>query len=278
MADTATTKMTTASMYRRRPRAALAPFVRGLVHYAAPGAAGWETRVPDGCAQLVVNLDADRTASTDALGGRVHEAGAAALAGSYAGPVLLDSAQLRSVVCVAFHPGGTLPFFAPLAADLAVPLLDLGDLWGRDGATLAERMRAAATPAAMLDVVETALLDHLLRPLRPDPLVAAAACALDRGEAVAAVGERLGTSGRLLRRRFTETTGLAPKRFARTRRMQRLLTAVAGAGGPVDWARAAGEFGFYDQPHLIHEFRAFTGRTPQAYRVRSPGEHNHVLP
>jgi AraC-like DNA-binding protein len=264
-------------VFRRGPSGPLEPFVAALVYYAADRPAGRETRVPDGRAQLVVNLAEDRTTCSDAAFTRTERAGGAALCGACTAPVGLDSAQLRSVICVAFRPGGTYPFFPPAAGALSAPLLDLGDLWGRDGATLAERARAAPTPRAALDRVEQALLDHLVRPLRGDPLIAAAAAGLDHGAAVAEVSDRLGVSDRLLRRRFTEHTGLAPKRYARARRMQRLLAAVA-AGGPVDWARAAAEHGFSDQPHLIHEFRAFTGGTPAAYRVRSPGEPNHVLP
>ncbi|HEY3684973.1 MAG TPA: helix-turn-helix transcriptional regulator [Streptosporangiaceae bacterium] len=262
---------------RRRPSGPLEPFVAALVHYSGDQAAGRETRVPDGRAQLVLNLADDRTTCFDAAFTGAEHAGGAALCGPYTAPVGLDSAELRSVICVAFRPGGTYPFFPPAAGALAAPLHDLGDLWGRDGATLAERARAAPTPHAALDVVERALLDHVVRPLRGDPVIAAAAAGLDGGAAVAAVSDRLGMSDRLLRRRFTERTGLAPKRYARTRRMQRLLAAVATAGGPVDWARAAAEHGFYDQAHLIHEFRAFTGGTPAAYRVRA-GEPNHVLP
>jgi AraC-like DNA-binding protein len=36
-------------------------------------------------------------------------------------------------------------------------------------------------------------------------------------------------------------------------------------GGSVDWAGLAGEWGYYDQSHLIHEFQMFAGETPETF-------------
>lgn len=275
----------------RAPGARLAPFVASLGFYADADAAGWETRVSDAGSQLVINLAGDVTSCFDGPGfAHRHQAGGAALCGPHPRPVLLDVTQQRSMICVAFRPGGAYPFFRYPADELTGPVIDLGDLWGRDGATLAERLRAAPGPHAALAEVEAVLLARAVRPLRADPLIAAAAAALRGDRPVAAVSDGLGLSPRLLRRRFAARVGVSPKRFARTQRMQHLLAAVSAgsagsvsagsAGGavaaPVDWARAAAEFGFYDQAHLIHEFRAFTGGTPAAYRARSATEPNHV--
>jgi AraC-like DNA-binding protein len=44
----------------------------------------------------------------------------------------------------------------------------------------------------------------------------------------------------------------------------------------VHWAEVAMEHGYYDQAHLIHDFRELTGLTPTAYRPRAAHEWNHV--
>ena len=47
-------------------------------------------------------------------------------------------------------------------------------------------------------------------------------------------------------------------------------------GTRVEWSRVAADCGFYDQPHLVREFREFAGMTPSAY-VAARGEYvNHV--
>ncbi|MGH8930211.1 MAG: helix-turn-helix domain-containing protein, partial [Egibacteraceae bacterium] len=89
----------------------------------------------------------------------------------------------------------------------------------------------------------------------------------------------LGMTPKRLARRFADEVGLTPKRFARVRRFQRLLVAAgdaARAAAGVDWARLASECGYYDQAHLIHDFRAFSGMSPSSYRPRSAWERNHV--
>lgn len=73
-----------------------------------------------------------------------------------------------------------------------------------------------------------------------------------------------GVSQQTLARRFGVATGLAPKHFARISRFQALvhtllLTDVA------QWAGIAPGLGFYDQAHMINEFRAFAGESPTTF-------------
>jgi AraC-like DNA-binding protein len=88
------------------------------------------------------------------------------------------------------------------------------------------------------------------------------------------VADRVGQTRKTLAGRFSTVVGLTPKRFARVRRFQRLLAAV-GDGPDVDWARLAIECRYYDQAHLIRDFRAFTDGCPTAYRPRSATDRNH---
>ena len=58
--------------------------------------------------------------------------------------------------------------------------------------------------------------------------------------------------------------GLTPKQFGRTVRFQELLKSARESGHPPD-AGFAVEFGYYDQSHMIRDFRQFTGRSPSAW-------------
>jgi len=73
-----------------------------------------------------------------------------------------------------------------------------------------------------------------------------------------------GLSRQRFARRFCSTAGMPPKLFARITRFQALVhgllsTDVSG------WASLPAVLGFYDQAHMIHEFRAFAGAPPTAF-------------
>ncbi|MEV4619594.1 helix-turn-helix domain-containing protein [Asanoa sp. NPDC049573] len=247
------------------PSARLAPFVASLGYYEADLPDGRDASIPTGAAQLVVNLDRDELSWHDRHGRRHTRAGAG-FCPPRAAPLEIDTAQQRRAVCVVFRPGGAYPFVGKVDA-LDEPVVALDDLWGRTD--LRERLCTATGPRAALELLRADL--DARATFAPDPGIAAAAAALHRGQGVGAASESLGLTTGTLRRRFTAQVGLAPKRFARVRRLQRLLATVTG-----DWAEAAAAVGYFDQTHMINDFRALTGLTPTAYRPRSAGERNHV--
>jgi transcriptional regulator GlxA family with amidase domain len=96
------------------------------------------------------------------------------------------------------------------------------------------------------------------RHARPDPLVAAAAAALDRpATRVDALADRLAISERQLRRRFEATVGYGPKTLARVLRFQRLLRLA-----PAPLVDLALEAGYADQAHMTAEVKRLAGRPP----------------
>lgn len=73
-----------------------------------------------------------------------------------------------------------------------------------------------------------------------------------------------GLSRRQLERRFLLEVGAPPKLYARIARFNHVLELLAESLAP-DWPDIAYLCGYYDQAHLIREFRRFTGQTPGAY-------------
>jgi AraC-like DNA-binding protein len=76
---------------------------------------------------------------------------------------------------------------------------------------------------------------------------------------------------------FRAEVGMTPKLYSRVRRFQ-LALARARATPRADWARLAGECGYFDQSHLIHDFRQFCGLGPTdcLRHLRVPVKENHV--
>ncbi|WP_339240330.1 helix-turn-helix domain-containing protein [Paenibacillus sp. FSL R5-0517] len=79
-------------------------------------------------------------------------------------------------------------------------------------------------------------------------------------------------SERQLHRRFSEWVGISPKRFSEVVRFHRVLSDIH-QGYTADWAMLAQNHGFFDQAHLIRQFRKFYGETP----LTAAREHGRML-
>jgi AraC-like DNA-binding protein len=257
---------------------ALRPFVEVLWHFEGADLRHVRERIlPTGTMQLLVNLHEDelRTYRGDGFE-QVERIRGAGLSGAYAAPFGIDTAEQRWVVGVQFKPGGAAPFLPAPADALSEDHVEIDALWGRDGAVLRERILEAPTPAAKLRTLEAALLERAVRPFEVDECVEFAVAACNRGVPIRDLTARLGMTPRRFTRRFRESVGLSPKRFARVRRFAQVLRAIQ-VGGPVDWSRVAADCGYYDQAHLIRDFREFSGVSPTGYRARANREGNHMV-
>lgn len=89
----------------------------------------------------------------------------------------------------------------------------------------------------------------------------------------------IGHSARHINTVFKRTNGVSPKTLSCIYRLNALLGEI-DAAGPVNWAKLAHDYGFYDQSHFNREFRRFAGMTPRtwlegrrtAYPEAGPGE------
>jgi AraC-like DNA-binding protein len=257
----------------RRPGPPLDGLVRAITYQAGEQPrTSVEKILPGPGASLWINLNRDEFRSFDEFE-RVMRVPGAMLAGPTSRAAVIEFEEGRAHISVTFALGAAGCFFGPpldVTRDLQVPL---GEVWGRTGAAVRERVLEAATPQDALAVVEGVLLARVAGP--PDPLVVAAAEALSAGSAVGKVAADLGVLPRTLRRRFTAQVGLSPKRFARVQRLQRVVRDLDGRSS-VDWAGVAARHGYADQPHLVEEFRQLVGVTPTEYlRSRVDGP-NHL--
>lgn len=275
-----------------------------------------ERVLPTGAMQIVISLrsngfrvyDADDTASRGSFSGTI-------LVGPYAESTVINTADVFSTIGIAFKPGGGRPFFRFPAHELRNREADLDAIWGAAAANeLRERLleagegrgagvagRGAATGGAVdaadgardaadkvdkadkcvdaqFAVLEAFLLERAVWPRAGHPAVAFALAEFDRVPHTRTIGDvtqQIGLSRRRFIELFENAVGLTPKRFCRLRRFQEVVGSVA-RGGRVEWAAVASACGYFDQAHLINDFRSFSGLTPGDYlRLRTPYQ-NHV--
>jgi AraC-like DNA-binding protein len=240
-----------------------------------------ERILPSGTIELVINLREDEFRIDDPVHPeRCKRFSGAMVSGTYSGFFVIDPAQHASILGVHFKPGGAFPFLGLPAGELADAHVDLETLWGRRAIELRGRLCAAATSAERFRLLEGALAAHPVRPLKHHSAVPTALDAFrqtDEKARVREVARRVGLSQRRFIQVFTAEVGLTPKLFHRVQRFQRVRALVRKTAAP-NWAQLAAACGYFDQSHLIHDFRAFSGLSPTDY-LRQQSEQvlpNHV--
>jgi AraC-like DNA-binding protein len=87
------------------------------------------------------------------------------------------------------------------------------------------------------------------------------------GLPVSHIADAAGLSRRVLTRRFRDRVGMGPKRYGRLVKFFAAVEAIKPVAS-VDWAGLAAEAGYYDQAHMIRDFREFAGCTPADFLRR----------
>ena len=225
-----------------------------------------ERAVPDGCPELIVHLR-DRFARQH--GGRFVVQPRAFLAGTLTRPWLLRAGRRVLTLGVRFRPGAVtalLPVRMPEATDRETGLAAI--VGAAAARALSRALRGARTEAARFAAAESWLVARLAqaRP-RGDGASAAVRLLIEARGAVRIddVARALSWSRRRLERTFARELGIRPKLFARIARLNAVLAGLGkgGRASAVDVALAAG---YFDQAHLLRDFRGLAGRTPRASR------------
>jgi AraC-like DNA-binding protein len=141
----------------------------------------------------------------------------------------------------------------------------LDDVLGAEGRLLVARLGEAPSWAARFAVLDAFFTDRLdAAPATPSP-IAWAVGHLHATAGQASVAELLGTTGASAKRLiadFREHVGLTPKLLGRVLRFERAVMRMRQDAPRLRWSELALECGYYDQAHLIREFRALAGCTP----------------
>lgn len=133
--------------------------------------------------------------------------------------------------------------------------------------SLAERLHDEGSWSARFDLLDAVLATRLADACPPTAGVVWAwqqLCATHGRVPVGGLAAELGWSRKRLVERFREQIGLPPKAVAQLLRFEHARELGERPDRP-SWAEIAFECGYYDQSHLINDFRAVTGRTPVTF-------------
>jgi AraC-like DNA-binding protein len=224
-----------------------------------------EQMVASGCAQMCFNLGDEFTLERESS--QTQMRAPAYVGGAWTVPGRMRLGRRVEMLGVMFRPGRTGAFFGPPADELTDRFTPLDDLWGAGGRAIERELRELPTTTARIRRLDAELLGRLAASKAQDDRCARIAefVRQQRGSiTVAALCRASGLSRQHLAREFRARVGISPKRFARVARFEVLMDNVYSRPQH-DWATAAADCGYYDQAHLIAEFKAFTGMTPVAF-------------
>jgi methylphosphotriester-DNA--protein-cysteine methyltransferase len=162
---------------------------------------------------------------------------------------------------VRFHPGMAASFLHGDVAELNDSVVSLDDIHPRFSRDLAERMRNANSLASAMQMLLAALRPAVRTP-NPVQRAIQAIVAVKGRAAIDCCACQANLSDRQFRRRCREESGFTPKLLARILRFRNARDLAWKSPASMNWPGIAAEAGYFDQAHLIRDFRQFTGGLP----------------
>jgi AraC-like DNA-binding protein len=224
-----------------------------------------EPVVPDGCPEVVFNLsDRFRRMQTS---GQVETQPATIIAGQMRRRIVITPTGAVDLFGVRFRPAGARPLIRLPLGELTDRIEDIATIFGRRGRELEERINLAGSFEARIAIIDAEFTRAVAAEDPSDPIIEKAVAMIIRSAGAVSVKRltcQLGTSERRLERMFKDRVGLLPKMFSRIVRFQTVLRAIESGSSP-KILDAALDHGYYDQSHLIRDFREFAGAPPVSY-------------
>ena len=228
-----------------RPQDALARWVECLwCIEPAVAVSGYPVR-PDGC----VDLFYSRETGVQAIGTMTTER-------------RFDLTPGSRTMGIRFRPGMAgrlLGVAAGELTDLTVPFADLSGMRARE---LNSRLSESRFAEEQLRLLAAALLSPPAAPDRVQRAIEAITASHGTAD-LAWIARQASLSPRQFRRRCLEESGLTPKHLCRVLRFRHAWSMAERSAGR-DWSGIAAEAGYFDQAHLIRDFRELAGGPPMS--------------
>ena len=212
---------------------------------------------PDGCSDIIFEQPA-------------RDYGGLAIVGTMTRAQAFDIPAGHSTFGVRFRPGMAARLLrvpGSVAVDQSIPL---ADAWKATAVRdLLDQLAGSRSPRDAIARFEASLDE----PVGLDPVDKSLAWLAECGGQVSidALADAARLSPRQFRRICRERTGLTPKHLARVLRFRQ--AAKHARGQHPDWADVAVASGYYDQAHLINEFKELAGVSPAQFSSLSVASH-----
>lgn len=244
------------------PSVALAPFIRHYWILNVDELHVSERVTPIGCMQMVFHRGDRMYSLTES---KIQPQ--TFIGGQSVGYQDLKSMGRVNMIVVVFQPHGVKPFFRMPVNDFLSRNISIEDLGDKSLSELEDRILNASTDEEAIGLIEQFLLSRLYdfdsyNHRRMQQVLKV----IDNKNqsTVSSLSDVACLSYKQFSRVFAEYIGATPKEFTRIVRFQRALFMMQN-NPSIDLMDVILTCGFYDQPHMIKEFKTFSGYTPNEY-------------
>jgi AraC-like DNA-binding protein len=188
-------------------------------------------------------------------------------AGMYDSYVIVESRGDSCCIQVNFTLLGARLFFQLPLSELSNRSLGLDELYGDHSWRVVEALAEAGDWDRRFDLLDALIVERIARARSPRREIQWAWRKLQETSGKLDVGNlalELGWSHKHLIAQFRDQLGTAPKRLGRVLRFQRTIERIGALDAP-RWVELAFDCGYFDQSHMIREFREFAGCTPEEF-------------
>ena len=189
---------------------------------------------------------------------------ATALVGMLTRPhaTLLHQGAFQSFV-IMFQVNGLTDLFGVPSREVTNHTYDADAVLGKPISELEQRLGNCNTFQQRVSVANHYFAERLKHARAVDRMAFAAEQILSSSRKLSStdLGRQAGIGVRQFQREFSARFGASPKLFSRIVRFQNALDTKARSSTK-SWTDVAHELGYYDQMHMVHDFREFTGESP----------------
>lgn len=169
---------------------------------------------------------------------------------------------------IKFKPGRFRPFAQDCVSKLANQVVPARCIFGESVEDLKTAIFSCEQETKRVEACNNFFRACLPRPCEDADLAERLVEQVSRDAEIKAVNDLAARSRigkRSLQRLFNEYVGVSPKWVIRRYRLHELVEKVQ-CTGELDWAQVALDLGYFDQAHLINDFRSMVGYSPTRYR------------
>lgn len=182
-------------------------------------------------------------------------------------PLEIEPTGLTGIFGVRFHPGGFLPFATVSIKEMENTAVPLEELFAKDGENIQHAIRSAQSTTEKINLIETFLRSQLTSKQTVDRIVKSAVATILTANGQLSISELSKQNNihrRQLERKFSAAVGLSPKQLSKIIRLQSALKMLLNKKF-TNLTDVAYQNEYYDQAHLIKDFKELTGITPKEF-------------